>query len=145
MKKILSVFGADKRDFEGVLGSLERDVMDALWEKEEASGREVYEHLKFSRDIAITTVLTVIERLVKKGLVKKTRGESTYIYTPASSREDFTQNVSRDVFKMVMRMSSSDAVASFVDIVADISPEELDRLRRLIDEKKKKMELTKEV
>ena len=139
MKKHLSAFGTNKTDFEGVLGKLEKDIMEVLWGKGESSGREVFESLKFSRDIAITTVLTVIERLVKKSLVKKTRGESTYIYTPASSRKEFTKNVSRDVFKMVMRMSSSDAVASFVDIVANTDPKELKRLSRLVDAKKKEL------
>lgn len=133
------MFKTDKRDFEGVLGSLEKNIMEVLWTKGESSGREVFERIKDSRDIALTTVLTVIERLVKKGLVNKEKGDSTYIYKPVSSKEEFSRNVSKDVFKRVMQMSSSDAVASFVDIVANVDPKELDRLSKLIEAKKKEL------
>lgn len=133
------MFKTDKRDFEGVLGNLENDIMKVLWDRGESSGREVFEQIKDSRDIALTTVLTVIERLVKKGLVNKEKGDSTYIYKPASSKEEFSKNVSKDVFKRVMQMSSSDAVASFVDIVANVDPKELDRLSKLIEAKKKEI------
>lgn len=138
MKKLFSI-NKNKMDFEGALGRLEKDIMDVLWDKGGLSGREVFLHLKSSRDIALTTVLTVIDRLVKKGIVMKTKGESTYIYAPANSKEEFTRNLSRDVFRRVMQMNCSDAVASFVDIVANTDPKELDRLKKLVEAKKKEL------
>ena len=92
-----------------------------------------------SRNIAITTVLTVLERLVKKGIVRKSKGESVYVYVPAFTKAEFTDRVSQEVMKGIMDISASSAVASLVDILADTDPHELDRLSKLIEKKKKEI------
>ena len=139
MRKNLGVIRVNKNSFEGVLGALEHDIMDALWTRGVSSGREVFDILKTKRDIALTTVLTVIERLTKKTLIEKIKGDATYIYAPVYSKEEFTRLVSADMLKRIMRFSTPLAVASFVDVVADTDPKELDRLSELIKAKKKEI------
>ncbi|MBI5970474.1 MAG: BlaI/MecI/CopY family transcriptional regulator [Deltaproteobacteria bacterium] len=120
-------------------GPLEQDVLGVLWEKEEATGREVYSDLKRSRSIALTTVLTVLERLANKGFVTKAKGESVFIYRPAFTKDGFAREVSHGVLKNIFGISASGACASFVDALADVDPQELERLSSLIEKKKKEI------
>jgi predicted transcriptional regulator len=133
-------FRSSKKGLGKVLGHLEQEIMEVLWTKGEASGKGVLEEIRQSRDIAFTTVLTVLERLVKKGLVKRTKGLGGYIFCPVFTKEEFTKAVSKEVLQGVMELWRGPAVASFVDILAKSDPHELDRLSRLIEEKKMELE-----
>ncbi len=123
-----------------VLGHLEQDIMNVLWAREGATGKEVLVEIRRSRKIAITTVLTVLERLTKKGLVEKAKGESVYIFKPVYTKDEFTREVSQAVLEGVLELWSGPAVASFVDILAQKDPKELDRLSRIISTKKLELE-----
>ncbi len=129
--------------FEGygrLLGPLEQDIMDLLWDRGEASGREVHANIASARQVAVTTVLTVLERLAKKGLVKKVKGDSVFLFRPGYSREEFARAVSQDVFRGIMGISSTGLCASLVDALADADPEELERLSALIESKKRELQ-----
>lgn len=122
-----------------VLGALEQEVMKVLWKTPGLCGREVFEELSKSRKIAVTTVLTVLERLAKKGLVRKVKGESVYAFEPVQSEEELAGAISKEVFRGVLDLGSGSALASFVDMVASKDPEELERLAHLISAKKKEL------
>lgn len=139
MKGLIPSFKIGRKGLGKVLGDLEKGIMAILWARGEATGREVLDELKSSRDIAFTTVLTVIERLVKKGLVEKTRGETAYIYRPRYTKDEFTKQVSQEVLKGVMEISRGSAIASFVDLLADIDPQELERFSKLIEAKRREI------
>jgi predicted transcriptional regulator len=71
------------------LGELERAVMEALWSRREpASGREVTRDLA-ERDLAYTTVKTVLDRLSAKGLVVREPSGRAWVYRAAGSRDEF--------------------------------------------------------
>lgn len=135
-----SSFRFSKEGYGGILGHLEQDILDMLWSSGEASGKEIFTAIRRTRDIALTTVLTVLERLGKKGLVIKEKGESVYLFRPAFTRDEFTKQVSGDFFKGLFELSASGASASFVNILAQVDPVELDRLKALIENKKKEIE-----
>lgn len=120
-----------------VLGHLEQDILVALWKRGESSGREIYNEV--SRDIALTTVLTVVERLVVKGLVEKIRGQEVNLFRCAYTKEELAKKFSDEVFRSILDISASAASAAFVNILADIHPIELDRLSSLIESKKREL------
>jgi len=120
-----------------VLGHLEQEILETLWKKGELSGREIYKEM--SRDLALTTVLTVVERLVVKGLVEKRRGQEMNLFRYAYTKEELAKKLSDEVFRSILGLSASAASAAFVDILADIHPVELDRLSMLIESKKREM------
>ena len=122
-----------------VLGSLEREIMETLWAGGAMSGKEVFEELREKRPLALTTVLTVLDRLVKKGLVNKSRGESVNLFRARYSKDEFAREVSGAILRDVMKISASSATASFVDLLADEDPEELKRLASLIEKKRREM------
>lgn len=119
------------------LGELELEVMKVLWHKGEATGKEVWEDIRSSRKTALTTVLTVLDRLSGKGFTRRTRKEGLYIYTPSVSREDYTRDVSGRLLKDYMDLSSSSLIASFMDALDSVSSDEVEKLSRLIEKKKK--------
>jgi predicted transcriptional regulator len=142
MKRIFRTDGLnDKERGRGraSLGPLERDVMEALWATAGVTGKDVFNGLREQREIALTTVLTVLDRLVKKGLVKKDASKTVIIFSPACTKDEFGKKVSADIFKSLFDISTGGASASFVDVLAKTDPVELDRLSELIEKKKKEL------
>ncbi|MFI7215273.1 BlaI/MecI/CopY family transcriptional regulator [Micromonospora maritima] len=73
------------------LGDLERAVMDVLWDSASAASdgvtvREVADALD-GRELAYTTVMTVLDRLAGKGMVQREREGRAWRYRPAATRE----------------------------------------------------------
>lgn len=82
------------------LGELERSVMDLLWDHQEAltanAVRDLLANTEDSKGLAVTTVLTVLARLEKKGLVNRERGTRPHLYHPTASREEHTVGLIED-------------------------------------------------
>ncbi|GAB2495027.1 BlaI/MecI/CopY family transcriptional regulator [Luteococcus sediminum] len=63
--------------------------MEILWQQEEVlSVRDVHEALLQDRPLAYTTVMTVLDRLAKKGIVSRERGGRAWLYRSVDSRAD---------------------------------------------------------
>ncbi|MBI5467706.1 MAG: BlaI/MecI/CopY family transcriptional regulator [Deltaproteobacteria bacterium] len=140
MKKSLKT---SKDGYGKVVGPLEQEILEVLWTRGGSSGKEIFAEIKKTRHLALTTVLTVVERLAKKGFVTKAKGESVFIFRPAFTKTEFAREVSHDVLKGIFDISASGACASFVDILAEADPLELERLSALIERKKKTLETRK--
>src|SRR5439155_19196716 len=70
------------------LGELERAVMDVLWSANgSCTAREIVTALP-DRDLAATTVLTVLSRLERKALVERDRDGRAHRYRPVASQEE---------------------------------------------------------
>lgn len=110
------------------LGELERAVMAQLWSADgPLTVRDVHERLE--RELAYTTVMTVLGRLAKKGLVRQERDGKAYRYAAASSREQMAAEVMIDALGDV----GEDRTAALVAFVDRVGPEEAEALRRALD------------
>jgi predicted transcriptional regulator len=79
------------------LGELENDVMRQLWASDAPlTVREVHERLAENRTLAYTTVMTVLDRLARKGVVRQERSGRAYLYSAASSREEMAAELMFD-------------------------------------------------
>ncbi|HKE69839.1 MAG TPA: BlaI/MecI/CopY family transcriptional regulator [Nocardioidaceae bacterium] len=111
------------------LGDLERDVMDRLWD---APGprtvREVYDELVAERDLAYTTVMTVLDRLARKKMVTRTRDGRAYRYRPTHSRAELTAELMHEALS-VDRLDRTAALVHFADRV---TPEEAAALQEAL-------------
>lgn len=111
------------------LGDLERAVMDVLWEHAEPlTVREVGRALE-DRDLAHTTVMTVLDRLVKKGIVERTRTGRPWRYTPAASQESYVSELMFDALGQ-----TGDRDAALAAFVRSMSGTEAEALRRALNE-----------
>src|ERR1044072_9572867 len=71
------------------LGELERAVMDHLWSaREPQTVRQVHEALAARRELPLTTIMTVLQRLAKKNLVVQHRDDRAHRYAPTHGRDE---------------------------------------------------------
>jgi len=115
-------------------GDLEESIMEYLWKKGSGTVKEVREHLGENR-FAHTTVMTVLDRLFKKGILKRKKEGKGYRYYPVITKEEFEREVAKKVVKDMLKNSPSTAVAAFEGIVEELSEEEINKLRDLLERK----------
>ena len=66
---------------------LELECLKALWDLGEGNVRAVREALAATRPLAYTTVMTVLDRLTRKGAVVRRKVSRSFVYTPVLDRE----------------------------------------------------------
>ncbi|WP_076819117.1 BlaI/MecI/CopY family transcriptional regulator [Pseudofrankia asymbiotica] len=110
------------------LGDLERSVMDVLWDSEGwLTAREVAARLQHERDLAYTTVLTVLERLEKKGFVRRQRAARAHRYRASDAREAVVAEAMLEALG-----NADDRGSALVRFVGAVSAEEAEILRRAL-------------
>ena len=85
------------------IGSLEADILAIIWEAKRVTVRDIYETLREQRQIAYTTVMTVMNNLVKKELLTQDRSSAAYIYTPAIPGDEVASTI---LDSIVQRLSA---------------------------------------
>jgi predicted transcriptional regulator len=125
-------FSPTKDGLVKVLGPLETEIMQVLWQEKRSTVKKVHRKLSQHRDIAYTTVMTTMGRLAEKGVLDRHREGLAYVYTPAITEEDFVTMVVHQVLDGLMDDYSDMAVDYMVDYLARNDPEELRRLQQAI-------------
>lgn len=120
-----------------VLGDLEAEIMECMWELGSASVREVHECLVEKREIAYTTVMTVMSRLAEKGMLQRRQQGRAYVYAPLESRDAFCTNVVRRVMDGLFGGAGGPVLAHFVENLTEADGAELDDLARVIEAKRR--------
>lgn len=113
-------------------GTLERSVLDVLWRASAPlTVREVQEGLEASgtRDLAYTTVMTVLDRLGTKTMVTRERDGRAFRYSAALSREESTAELLNATLD-----SSGDRTAALLHFARTVDPAEAAALRAALDE-----------
>lgn len=122
-----------------VLGELESEIMEIIWQSEEpVSVRVITEALQKKRKIAYTTVMTIMTRLVDKGLLKRATSDKAYTYQPAYSKDKFLTRISRQIIKNFVSSFGDAAIAHFAQEIDKLAPEKKKELTKLLKEAKKK-------
>ncbi len=124
----------DQDGLSKVLGFLEAEVMDAIWEKGTLTVRDVRETLKRKKAYSFNTVMTVMNRLVEKKLLKKQSVGGSFAYQAAVPKESFLREVTRSVVSAIVRDGSLFQMAGFAEAIKGCSEEDLRRLKKLIEE-----------
>lgn len=117
-----------------VLGDLEAEIMECMWDLGSASVREVHECLLERRDIAYTTVMTVMSRLAEKELLQRHPEGRAYIYEPAQSRDAFCTGVVKDVVSGLFGTVNRPVLTHFVESLTHEDQQQLDVLADIIDQ-----------
>ncbi len=124
-------YGKGKAKSALALGELERSVLDTIWESGEIQGKELYDKLGTKHSVRHNTILTVLERLINKGLVTKRKDGRSNSYKAKISRDEFAAQVAKPIIEELLDVSSHAAMSAFVDN-ASADPEKLKELKRLI-------------
>lgn len=110
--------------------------MDVIWGLGRATVAEVHKSLEGQREIAYTTVKTVMGRLADKGYLKRTSAERAHVYTPTKSRNEFLREVGDAVLAGLFSEFGQPIAAHLLDSISKWDPASLDRLERLIEERR---------
>jgi predicted transcriptional regulator len=121
------------------LGDLERVVMEHLWDAAHVGGptfggatvREVLDRFEGEREIAYTTVMTVLDRLAKKHLVTRERDGRAWRYLPADTREALTARTMR---RTLDDMDVTDRRTALLHFLDGATSDEIDDLKAALAE-----------
>ena len=113
------------------LTPLELEIMHVLWDTAPANVQTVQQHLK--RELAYTTVQTMLNILHRKGKVKRTLKDRAYFYKPAVSRSHVTGQHISDIVDRLFGGSAESLVMSLVE-TKHLTRQKLAHLQKLLDE-----------
>ena len=124
-----------------LLGDLEHRVLEAAWaRKQPATARELHDRVARTHDVVYITTVTVANRLVEKGMLRRAKQDDVYHYAATVTREEFSERASRHVVQRIVGLGSTAVAASLVDVLAERDPEQLAELGRLVRRKLKERE-----
>lgn len=117
----------------------EWEIMEAVWElKGSPSVREVLEHAFPGGDKAYTTVQTVMNNLVKKGLLRRKKKGLVNFYTPTRSRD---QMVRKEMKSIVSRIfdGSVPALANYLIKSGDLGVKEIEEIKQVLESRAREL------
>lgn len=109
-------------------GDLEAVIMDRLWTwQRPATVREVLEDLQTYREIAYTTVMTVMDNLFRKGVLTRVKEGKAWLYVPSQTRDEYAA----DLLHLVLD-EAGDRGAALMGFVGRMRASEVEALRRAL-------------
>jgi predicted transcriptional regulator len=119
------------------LGSLEAEMMEHVWLLGEISVRDL--HSRSASRLAYTTIMTTVDRLYKKGMLRRRKVGKAYLYAPALSRQDYRERLAQSLISIALHDSQHRHVvlSCFVEVVSEADRQMLDRLDQLVKAKQR--------
>lgn len=115
------------------LGETEMEVLNHVWDLEEATVKQVRKRILEDREVAYTTIMTVMKNLADKGFLKYRKEGVTYVYSPAQKPESVRSNIITNLMKKAFKGSPKELVQALVNS-NDLSSKDLDEIKSMIDE-----------
>ena len=115
------------------LGETEMEVLHHVWNMGEATVKQVRKRILKSREVAYTTIMTVMKNLAEKGYLKYRKDGVTYVYSPAQEPDSVRFNLVKDLIKKVFKGSPSELVQTLVQ-GEDMDEKELSEIKKMIDQ-----------
>jgi predicted transcriptional regulator len=116
-----------------VLGDLEARVLQAVWDfGEPVPARAVYERVMAEHPVSPLTVITVLNKLVDKHILRREERDDLLHYSARMTEAEFVAHASRRVVEGILSFRPDAVAASMVDVLAERDPEQLAELARLI-------------
>ncbi len=110
------------------VGELEARVLSTLWDGGELPTPEVFRRVGEPRGLAYTTILTVLQRLHRKGLVSRRGQGKTHVYASAISREQFSEHRGEALAGALVKLGDA-GLAAFLAEAGRLDPVFLSQLR----------------
>jgi predicted transcriptional regulator len=113
-----------------VLGELEMRLMEQVWKEHPISVRTACDRLGGSH--AYTTIMTTLDRLHKKRLLRRHKDGNAFLYEPAIDRAEYQRRVVEAAVTPLMEHGATPVLAAFVEVAATLDEANLAELQRLI-------------
>lgn len=115
-----------------VLGPLESEIMNVVWDQGSTTVSAVHKALRDKKDIAYTTVMTTMSRMAKKKLLTQDKSATSYVYAPALDRNDFENYVVKSVIRGLFDDYGDAVVNYFVECVDEQGADAKKRLQEAL-------------
>ncbi|MBS1947727.1 MAG: BlaI/MecI/CopY family transcriptional regulator [Bacteroidetes bacterium] len=115
----------------------ELEILQVLWEKQNASVRDVHEELAKVKDVGYTTTLKLMQIMFEKGLVKRDASFKTHIYEASVSKKKAQKHLLKKMINTLFSGSSTELVIQALGN-HKTSPEELNEIQQFLDNLKKR-------
>jgi BlaI family penicillinase repressor len=119
------------------LGKVQLKIMHVLWERGRVSAREITDGLNRDAPIAHSTVQTLLRKLEAKGAVGHERVDRTFVFFPRIAEDNVRRGATHDLVERIFGGSPAQLM-SYLLKHEHVSEQELDEIRRLVDEQSKK-------
>ncbi|MFO7799962.1 MAG: BlaI/MecI/CopY family transcriptional regulator [Rhodohalobacter sp.] len=114
------------------LGETEMEILHHVWELEEASVADVRERMLEYREVAYTTVMTIMKNLSDKKFLKYRKEGLSYIYSAAINPDEVRGNLVHEIVDKVFKGSTKDLVQALVN-KENLTAKEREEIKSLID------------
>lgn len=118
------------------LTPVEFELMEILWKLGHGTVRDVMAHLPSNRNLAYTSVSTILRILQQKKILTAEKNGRQHIYLPMLSKEMFATQSIKKIVSQIFSGNSVELVAYLMD-KNDLSKDEIVAIQKLVDEKKK--------
>src|SRR3954471_23935585 len=116
------------------LGDLQLRIMKILWQHGERSVGDVYDVIRKERDLAYTTIATMLRKMEVRGLVAHRTEGRAFLYRAAVDSNSVTRGMSQHLVDRLFEGSLADLVCHLLS-TREVSREELTRIEKLIAER----------
>jgi predicted transcriptional regulator len=134
-RHIVSVFKPHSNGLAKLFGSLEADIMALIWDRQEASARDIFEALRDAgQRISYGATKTVLDRLVAKQVLDRTMENNQYTYSAPLNRDDYTRSAVREIIDGLVAGFGAPVYAQFFDQIQSADPGQLELLAKMLGE-----------
>lgn len=120
------------------LGRVQLQIMQVLWEKRQATAREITDAINASEPIiAHSTVQTMLRVLEEKDAVAHKAEGRTFVFYPLVPETDFKQSATQSLVERLFGGSVSSLVAHLLDC-RGVTKKEIDEIRKMINRQTKR-------
>lgn len=116
------------------ISELEQEVMNIVWELDECSVRNVLEKINKNKQLAYTTIATILQRLHEKDLVSRKADGISFVYSPKLSKESYSKNLAQSFISKFFNSFGDVGVASFAQSIDKLPKKKKDYLLELLEE-----------
>ncbi|MEF2964797.1 BlaI/MecI/CopY family transcriptional regulator [Paenibacillus sp. M1] len=134
----MNTFKYQGSGLERFFGPLEAKVMEVIWARTEPTTiKEVNARISADKPMSFNTIMTVMNRLVDKGILQKKQQAKSYVYSAVITKERFLEEQSKELSYDLVKEFGSLAVTHMIDAMEQVDPELLNQLEQQIQQWKK--------
>ncbi|WP_342046250.1 BlaI/MecI/CopY family transcriptional regulator [Bacillus sp. OTU530] len=129
-------FKYDEVGLSRFFGPLEAKIMELLWNADELSIKDVQQRLEQDKPVNFNTVMTVMNRLVEKGILKKRLQGRLSLFRPVQSKDRFIEEQSKKITENLLDEFGGVVITHMLDALKDVDKNLLDELEHKIQQLK---------
>ena len=130
-------FKYDEVGLNRFFGPLEANIMEYLWDKGEQSIKAVQQSLELDKPINFNTVMTVMNRLVEKGILEKRSEGRLSLFRPVQSKEEFLEEQSKKLTENLLDEFGGAVISHMLDAMKGADQGLIEKLEQKIQSLKK--------